>query len=134
MGQILEITKEDMTVEEKPIEVETVELMKWETIKGLFQARMVLFGYKLVEFFMPKGYQWGYFTEPTTATLHWKDVNGKTHNRMMVYPVEYKDVEVPEYPDNGGVLLFTKDSNPIHIINYLQKENTELKNKYSGNK
>jgi hypothetical protein len=125
------VNKKEIISEIKDIqeEVEQIELMKWETIKGLFQAYKILLGYKIVEWLMPKGYQWAYFTEPTTTELFWKDMKGKKHSEMKFFPLKYKEIIMPEFPDNGGIVLFTRDSNPIHIIAQLEFDNAMLRSK-----
>jgi hypothetical protein len=123
--------KEEIISEIKEVkeEVEQIELMKWDTLKGLFRANMILLGYKLLEWFMPKGYQWAYFTEPTTAELFWKDMKGKKHSEMKFFPLKYKEIIMPDFPDNGGVILFTRDANPIHIITKLEFDNAMLRSR-----
>jgi hypothetical protein len=83
MKQILEITKEDMTIipEEKLDEI-TIELMSWDTWKDIFYALKIWFGFKFLRWFKPKGYDYGYFIDPLTVVCKLRDNDKIIHTFM----------------------------------------------------
>jgi hypothetical protein len=63
-------------------EVETIELMKWDTIRDIFYAFKRWFGFKFLRWFKPKGYDYGYFIDPLTVVCKYRDDNRVIHTFM----------------------------------------------------
>ena len=66
-------------------EVETIELMKWDTIRDIFYALKRWFGFKFLRWFKPKGYDYGYFIDPLTVVCKYRDDDRIIHTFMQIF-------------------------------------------------
>jgi hypothetical protein len=79
----IEQTKEEY--KETMKEVETIELMKWDTIRDVFYAFKRWFGFKFLGWFKPKGYDYGYFIDPLTVSCKYRDDNRIIHTFIQTF-------------------------------------------------
>jgi hypothetical protein len=81
------MAKKDIVEEIKVVdeEIETIELMKWDTIRDIFYFLKIKFGFKFLGWFHPKRYDYGYFIDPLTVVCKRRDDDRIVHTFMQTF-------------------------------------------------
>jgi hypothetical protein len=65
-------------------EGEVIFELSLESIRDTLHKIKLWFGFHFLGWFKPNGYGWGYFVDPLTVVLKYRDINRVIHTKMIV--------------------------------------------------